>query len=621
VITRFLQKKSVVGFLLALFAFVLYFFTLAPTVGFIDSGELAAVVKTLGIAHPTGYPFFTLLGWLFAHLPLGLRTIVQLNLMSAFLCALAVFFFFKVFLLLLLDQREKVQFRVYLPAVTGTLVLAFSETFWSQALSLEVYSLHILFLSVLLLLGLRSLQGQPDSANFAGESFQTHAAWYGFAFVLGLSFGNHMTTVLLLPGFLYLFFATQGFSKDAFMKILSAAVPFLLGLSIYLYLPIRASQDPLLNWGDPSTLERFWWHLSGKQYRVWIFSSLERAAHQFRYFVTQFPAEFAYVSLVLALIGFIHLYRTNRTLFFFSSVLFFSCVIYSVNYDIQDIDSYFLLAYVVTAIWIVFGAKVVLERAARIRLTLLSVLVCLGIGVGQIVFQYRRVDASENYVVEDYTKNMFASLERDAFVLSYQWDYFVSASYYFQLVEGYRKDVIVVDKELLRRSWYLGQLRRRFPELIESSRKEVSEFLSELHKFEHGEPYDPRIIQARFEDMIHSFLLKSYPKRPIYVTNEIEPEFIRGFQKVPSGLAFRLYQDTSYHPIAPREFNFRPIKKTDKYSEAVRNFYATAYTNQGIYLALAGKKEDALKQFQKALETKPGLPEGLLWMKRVLQQR
>ena len=50
--------------------FIIYLFTLAPSVVQIDSGELATVQATLGIAHPTGYPLFTMIGYLFSLIPL-----------------------------------------------------------------------------------------------------------------------------------------------------------------------------------------------------------------------------------------------------------------------------------------------------------------------------------------------------------------------------------------------------------------------------------------------------------------------------------------------------------------------------------------------------------------------
>ena len=51
-------QAAVLGFLV----FVTYAITMAPGLMYTDSGELAAACTTLGVAHPTGYPLFTLLG-------------------------------------------------------------------------------------------------------------------------------------------------------------------------------------------------------------------------------------------------------------------------------------------------------------------------------------------------------------------------------------------------------------------------------------------------------------------------------------------------------------------------------------------------------------------------------
>ena len=85
--------KKYYAFLTGLLVFIIYLFTLAPSVVEIDSGELATVQAKLGIAHPTGYPLFTLIGHLFYLLPLHLRKIYQLNLLTAVWCSLAVMVF------------------------------------------------------------------------------------------------------------------------------------------------------------------------------------------------------------------------------------------------------------------------------------------------------------------------------------------------------------------------------------------------------------------------------------------------------------------------------------------------------------------------------------------------
>jgi len=72
---------------------IIYIITVAPSVVQIDSGELAAVQATLGIAHPTGYPLFTIIGYLFSLIPLPFSKIFQLNLLAAIYCSAGIAIF------------------------------------------------------------------------------------------------------------------------------------------------------------------------------------------------------------------------------------------------------------------------------------------------------------------------------------------------------------------------------------------------------------------------------------------------------------------------------------------------------------------------------------------------
>lgn len=571
-----------------------YCLTLAPGLTFIDSGELATVAVRLGIAHPTGYPLFTLLGWIAAHLPIGGEEILRLNLMAAVLCAGAAALFYLVALHLLLNIRHGSRDRGEAQVVARTgamgagLLLAFSETFWSQAVAVEVYSLHLFLLGVVLVTFFTAIL--PSETGGTPER-----RWMAFAFALGLSFTNHMTTILLAPGLLFLYFSNQGGSRRSWGRIGRMSPFFLLGLSAYLYLPLRASQVPFFNWGAPATAERFLWHVGGKQYRVWMFSSTASAGKQLKYFFSTIPSEVAYIGLVLALLGIAILYRSNRKVFWGTLLLFVTCVGYSINYDIHDIDSYFLLAYVMLFLWSSFGiAAIVRWSMGRWQVHVL-VWRFLGIcfAIPAILVNYARVDLSGTRRVEEYTKDMFASVATNGLVLSYQWDYWVSASLYMQYVRGYRQDVAVVDKELLRRSWYLQDLGRRYPWLIERSRVEVDAFGKELYKFEHDLPYNPSLIQTRFEEMIRSFILNSLESRPVYVTPEIEPEFTRAWQRVPEGLAQRLYADSSFHSAVMPSMLGKPVAPRGSQDQVLNRLYADAFFQRAqYYYSISGYSDE-----------------------------
>ncbi len=612
----------ILGFVVSICVFVVYLNTLAPSVNFIDCGELATVAATLGIAHPTGYPLFTLVGWLFSHLPIGASVIYKLNLMSAVLCAVGIFFYYRFIVLVLEDlvdrkfknisqpKQDFYKFRLaYLPAVVASLVLAFSQTFWSQAVSIEVYSLHILFLSTILYYFFKAIR----------HYFNASKAWFVFALLVGMSFTNHMTTILLAPALLYMFFSTNGFNKYSWRFIIILAVPLVVGLSFYFYLPIRASSSPTLNWGNPVDWEKIFWHISGKQYRVWIFSSTDSAVKQFNYFVGNLLNEFNFLFLLLALVGLWSLFRQHMRFFIFSILLFVVCVGYSINYDIHDIDSYFLLAYFVIAIWIAVGLNTLLIKVVEKSFYKYAASLTLLLAFIPLVMNYNKCDESKNYLVEDYTKNMFNSIEPNGIIISYQWDYFVSASYYYQIVEKYRSDVVVIDKELLRRSWYFKQLQGNYPWLIEKSKNEIDAFLVELSKFEHNLPYTYELIEGRFKGAIKSFIEKNYDERAIYVTPEIEPQYTEGFQRVPSGLCFQLIKPGDLIKAKKIEFKFRNNEKNSPQIKNLRNLYTQASISNGLFKTQTGDIKSALFYFDQGLKIDPLSRELIYYRNNLLE--
>jgi hypothetical protein len=314
-----------------------------------------------------------------------------------------------------------------------------------------------------------------------------------------------------------------------------------------------------------------------------MFSSTEVMSRQFTYFLSRVPEEFFYYPILFSLLGAWRLlfHDRRRLLFFF--LLITGCVAYAVNYDIHDIDSYFLLAYSGLALIAAYGIYELFEwtTSSRIRNSVFAGLLVL-VGI-QVWINRQSVDESTNYLVEDYSHAMFASLQPNALILSYQWDYFVAGSYYLQYVKHERPDVVVIDKELLRRSWYLEQIRNNHPDIYERSRGPIQLFLVELNKFEHDLPYDPTVIEARYNAMIDSFFDRNAVSRPLYVTTEIEPHLASGYVRIPEGLAWRLYKDTLYHPYTAPPIVIRPYAQTDKYTTQLYGLIKTMQVQRELY--------------------------------------
>jgi hypothetical protein len=605
--------------LTGLAAFIIYLFTLAPSVIQIDTGELAAVQATLGIAHPTGYPLYTLAGFLFSKIPLPFSTIYQLNLLATIYCALAVSIFTYTSKFLLdnievfsfqkkssavkknkKDKRQKsvevksakpvLEFNESIKIISSVLAglsLAFSKTFWFQSTSVEVYSFHILLMSLIILSLIKAFVGRAEKQDSIKSK-----SWLLFSFFLALGFANHMTTLLILPGVAYLYFNRWGFNKKSLIRIgIMLLVFFPVLILIYSYFPIRASQQPYLNWGNPVDWERIYRHISGFQYQVWLFSSTEVAKKQFEYFLSNFTSEFSITTLIILFGAVITFFRSSK-LFIFLLISFVFTVLYSINYDINDIDAYFLLAYASLAFFGLMGyAKLFYEVSENKTVRSIAIFMISFVVVIQAYVNFDKTDQSKTYVYEDYTKALMNSVEENAVIFSYQWDYFLSASYYFQFVENFRRDIAVVDKELLRRSWYFVQLDAKYPGLLNGIRNDINLFLEALKPFERNQTYDGNLLETLFQRIMTNLVSTSMNNRDFYIAPElVQNEMQKGQFNLPEGYSivphlfmFKVIRDQKYIPAPDPDFTVRFPQRKDQYVNAIENFITGMLVSRAFY--------------------------------------
>ncbi|MBZ0178687.1 MAG: DUF2723 domain-containing protein [Melioribacteraceae bacterium] len=603
-------------YITTLFFFIVYLITMAPSVVQIDSGELAAVQTTLGISHPTGYPTFTIFGYLFQLLPLPLSTIIKLNLLAVVLCIGAVFYFMKSIELILKNsnalqsssgkKKAKSEFilrrnNLIIIVISSALILAFSRTFWLQSTSVEVYSLHLLWMNLTLFFLLKSFF--EKSSKY----------WLISSFFLGMSFSNHLTSLLLLPGFAFLFYKQNGFNKNSLLLKSKMALIFVTTLIInYSYLPMRASANPELNWGNPINFENFWRHFTGKQYQVWLFSSTDSAKKQLAYFFENLPVEFAFIGLIIAVIGFLYAFKINKILATFFLINFAFTVSYSINYDIADIDSYFLLANVSLAFSSVFFF-IWLHQKFEAKIKLGQNILFLLPGIIVLMFNYGEVDKSGDYIYEDYTKAILNSVPQESVILSYQWDYWVSPSYYFQLVEDYRSDVTVIDKELLRRSWYFNQLEKNNPDILTPVKKDLEEFLTALEPFERDENFDSAKLEKYYRSIISGVIQHNVTNNDIFIGPElVDNEIKRGELILPAGVKLVPYQFL-YKAVERNEYIEQPDypdilrfnQTEDRYANVIKQIVTTQMLHRAVYELQFAKNKKAKNILLKLLEYLP----------------
>jgi len=644
---KFLKKYYAV--LTGLFVFLVYLTTLAPSVVEIDSGELAAVQCTLGIAHPTGYPLFTILGYLFHLIPLPFSKIYQLNLLTSIWCSLGVGVFVYTAKLVLdnvnsfiphkfiekqrndnkkkkgkqnqpINNLPKVEIpenKKYLGAVLGGLILAFSKTFWFQSTSVEVYSLQIFMFTLILLFLIKAYLYKDDSAKI-----KINNPWMIFAAILALGFSNHMTTLFVLPGIAYLYFDKYKFNKNSLIRIslmLCVFIPVL--ILLYSYLPIRASQNPVLDWGNPNNLTRLLRHVEGDQYHVWLFSSTAAAEKQFNYFISNLPSEFI-VSLFICFVGLIASFIKARKFFIFVLITFLFTVLYAINYNIKDIDSYFILAYISLAFFAVFGIVQLLSilklKKHPFIISLSLIIVFLAV---QIYTNYDNVNQSDVYTFEDYTKSVLNYCSKNSIVFSYEWDYFVSPSYYFQYAEHYRSDVTVVDKELLRRSWYYHQLNDDHPKLLEKMMPDVDSFLQALIPFESGGNFNPNLLETYYRKIMTDLVATNIDKRNFYISPELfenemqKGQFTlpRGYTLVPEIFMFKVVKGNEYVPAPDPNFTIRFPKNRNFYENFIEMQVGAMLARRALYELQFDKIDRAKIYVRKIQKDFPdyNLPEGL----------
>ncbi len=323
-----------------------------------DSAEFVAVAATLGIAHPPGYPLYTLLGALAVRLPFG-TPFLRMSLLSALFASGAVAAAALVVWVGTGSSESRSDPRL-LPRIAGSLLaglaLAFGPTFWSQAVVPEVYSMSaFLALSALLLFAIWSRTrggGETGPSGDAGtlpRFLLRDGPVVLMGLALGLALAHHLTAVfLLLPLAIGLLSIRRRPSPRA---VLSAVGLLTLGLSLYVYLPLRASHNPAVLWAPIGTWQEFFDHVTGAQYAPLLFGApLVEVSHKMTVFVSGVPREVTWVALALAVPGLVALSRKARVVAF--ALVGWSLLVlgHAAVYRIPDIGSYYIPVYVALAI-------------------------------------------------------------------------------------------------------------------------------------------------------------------------------------------------------------------------------------------------------------------------------
>jgi Protein O-mannosyl-transferase TMEM260-like len=484
--SRFSLPLSLTASLIAL---VVYFDTLAPSVTWkhngADSGDLVTAAFTLGIPRPPGYPLFTLVGSLFAQLP-TFEPAAGVGIFVALAGAMAVF---------VLARAGTELIAPLVPGGLGAVIaslaalgFAFAPALWSQATIAEVYTLNLLFASVILW---AMVTNHRHRVGFAAAAF-------------GLGLAHHLAIVFFAPGALL---ALKVSRRDWRVGLLVLA-PLLL----YAYLPLRALSDPPVNWGDPRTLDRFLWVVTAAPYRSYLFDLrwLDIAA-RIEYAARLLFEQFTLPGVALALWGLVRLAVTKPRLASALELNGAFIIGYAVVYGSRDSFVYLLPAFAIVLLWLIYGAADVVTHRHRLPwrfqpptaagqgerqptisqptmtmrqvrllqarlpagarknwgrgLVLLCLLALAALPAYNFWTNFPAMDLANDHEAFDYAQGVFEKVPPDAVIFAEGDQAVFALTYYRQAIAYETLHAVVVSQGLLQYAWYYDNLRRAMYEV------------------------------------------------------------------------------------------------------------------------------------------------------------
>ncbi|MDE2888029.1 MAG: DUF2723 domain-containing protein [Gemmatimonadota bacterium] len=563
----FREQNRLIGAVVFLITCFVYIRTVAPTVTFWDTGEFIAASYILGVPHPPGAPFHTLLGRIFTLFATPDGVAFSVNLISVLSGAATALLLFlcSVRLLSRWLRPDRVSDRIAIltGGAVAALSAAFSTSFWANATEAEVYALSMLFTVLAFYLALR-WDGAPE------DRYRDRLLIF-IVYLFFLGAGVHLQCLLTVPGILILVFSDllkdRSTSVQATVVIGLTVFPFLcivsphisitvvlvvavlaallllrpawrhpafwlcalgmiaLGYSTYAMLFIRSGLDPFIDMNNPETYENFKAFLTRQQYGVHSifprrgdFWDFQLNIH-IKYFLQQFPfydqglvgrffsetlpafterisagemlsgtfrravaslegnretIAYSVVPILLGIVGAVSHFRRDwkrfASVFSMTLLMGFGLVLYLNMPDPEprEREYIFVGAYAFFGLWIGGGAAALIVAVARglaaVPAAALAAVVCLVVPIGLLQNNRFERDRSGDFIAHDYARNILSSCEPNAIIFT-NGDNDTYPLWYLQYVEGFRRDVRVVNLSLLKTPWYVKQLRDLVPTL------------------------------------------------------------------------------------------------------------------------------------------------------------
>jgi len=342
-IVKFLGKNYLLLAFIGFFT-ILYFTTLYPGVGgrvnYGDSAKWQFLWAIDGTPHSTGYPLYLILSKLFGNTLVFLEPAYRITAIST-LSALGTLFVLYKISQQFIDNR--------LAQIVPSFILGGTYPFWSQATEAEVYTLNSLFVTLVIYFSLRFYQTKNT------HYFLIMAAIYA------LSFGNHLTMIMLLPALLYIVFFA-GYQLVFTKKIIAYTLLFFaLGASQYLYLLYLShhSASYLEYIGHNASLGHWISYITGGEFsdKLLGYQTIDDIYYKgLSRFVLQFWEDFGWT--LIAVLSYVFLFQNicfkgHSKIIIFLLLIAFVELLNASTYNITDVLVYYIPVYIVISLFFV----------------------------------------------------------------------------------------------------------------------------------------------------------------------------------------------------------------------------------------------------------------------------
>ncbi len=421
-----------------------------------DVGDLVTAAIVGGVAHPPGYPLFTLLGFILTRLNI-FTPAFMVGLISVFSSSVSVLVYY--FFSLKLTNSKLIAF-------ISSLILAFNYLFWFYAEIAEVFALNNLF--VIILMFLAYLYYKQRKIKYL----------YLLSLALGLSITNHHTIILIFPSLVILVLTNYKQILRKPKEIIKCILLFLLGFSVYLYVPIASFFDPVVNWDKVRDLNSFFHLFLRKDYGTFsagLFPSpvVAQRVVILNTYLFNLITQTTIPVVLLSLIGAVYLYIRDKTLFlalflgFLISGPFF--IAYAgfpiVNtFFIGIYERFFVMSAIILLLFLPLGLKYLSQTTTRlINKDLVKLIISVFIIIPIMLFYYNfpKTDLHDIWVGDYLAFDYLSPLPWNS-VLLVSGDTQQFNTWYVRFGLGFRSDVEVVAAGGLTGSKYIEEKKRQY---------------------------------------------------------------------------------------------------------------------------------------------------------------